>query len=61
MWRKLHTKKLHNLYSSRNIIKVIRKERSMRWVGGHAAAGDIRNTYKNFDRETSREKITREI
>jgi hypothetical protein len=34
-WRKLHNEKLHNLYSSPNIIKVT-KLRSRRW-GGHVA------------------------
>jgi hypothetical protein len=31
-WRKLHSEELHNLYSLRNIIRII-KERSMRWTG----------------------------
>jgi hypothetical protein len=30
-WRKLHNGELHNLYSSRNIIKQI-KSRRMRWL-----------------------------
>jgi hypothetical protein len=32
-WRKLHNDELHNLYSSRNIVRVI-KSRRMRWTGG---------------------------
>jgi hypothetical protein len=31
-WRKLHNVELHNLYSSPNIVRVI-KSRRMRWVG----------------------------
>jgi hypothetical protein len=31
-WRKLHNDELHSLYSSRNIVRVI-KSRRMRWAG----------------------------
>jgi hypothetical protein len=31
-WRKLHNDELHSLYSSLNIVRVI-KSRSMRWAG----------------------------
>jgi hypothetical protein len=31
-WRKLHNEKLHNLYSSPNIIRML-KSRRMRWAG----------------------------
>jgi hypothetical protein len=31
-WRKLHNEELHNLYSSTNIIRMI-KSRRMRWAG----------------------------
>jgi hypothetical protein len=31
-WRKLHNEQLHNLYSSSNIIRMI-KSRRMRWAG----------------------------
>jgi hypothetical protein len=34
-WRKLHNYELHSLYSSPNIVRVI-KSRKMRWAG-HAA------------------------
>jgi hypothetical protein len=41
-WRKLHNKELHNLYSSPNIIRVI-KSRRMRWVGHVAHMVEVRN------------------
>jgi hypothetical protein len=44
-WRKLHNKELHNLYSSPNIIRII-KSRRMRWVGHVARMGEKRNTYR---------------
>jgi hypothetical protein len=31
-WRKLHNDELHNLYSSQNIVRVI-KSRRVRWAG----------------------------
>jgi hypothetical protein len=31
-WRKLHNEELHNLYSSSNVIRMI-KSRRMRWAG----------------------------
>jgi hypothetical protein len=37
-WRKLHNEELHNLYSSPNIIRVI-KSRRMRWAGHVAQIG----------------------
>jgi hypothetical protein len=37
-WRKLHNDELHSLYSSQNIVKVI-KSRRMRWVGYVACMG----------------------
>jgi hypothetical protein len=38
-WRRLYNKELHNLYTSPNIIWVI-KSRKMRWVGHVAHNGD---------------------
>jgi hypothetical protein len=38
-WRKLHNEELHNLYSSPNIIKMI-KSRRMRWTGRIARMGE---------------------
>jgi hypothetical protein len=43
-WRKLHKEELHNLYSSRNIIRMI-KSRRMRWVGHIARMEETSNAY----------------
>jgi hypothetical protein len=40
--RKLHNEELHNLYSSPNIIRMI-KSRKMRWAGHTAHMEDKRN------------------
>jgi hypothetical protein len=40
-WRKLHDEELHNLYSSRNIIGMI-KSRRIRWTGHVARMGGRR-------------------
>jgi hypothetical protein len=37
-WRKLHNDELHSLYSSPNIVRVI-KSRIMRWAGHVARVG----------------------
>jgi hypothetical protein len=44
-WRKLHKEELHNLYSSPNIIRII-KSRRMRWVGHVVRMGEKRNVYR---------------
>jgi hypothetical protein len=44
-WRKLHNKELHDLYSSPNIIGII-KSRRMRWAGHVARMGEKRNAYR---------------
>jgi hypothetical protein len=41
-WRKLHNKELHDLYSSRSIIRMI-KTRRMRWAGHAARIGEKKN------------------
>jgi hypothetical protein len=46
-WRKLHNEKLHNLYSSPIIIRMI-KSRRMKWAGHVARMGNKRNAYKIF-------------
>jgi hypothetical protein len=37
-WRKFHNDELHSLYSSRNIVRVI-KSRRMRWAGTRGTHG----------------------
>jgi hypothetical protein len=39
-WRKLHNNELHSLYSSPNIVRVI-KPRRMRWAGHVARMGEV--------------------
>jgi hypothetical protein len=43
-WRKPHNEELHNLYSSPNIIRMI-KSRRMRWAGHVARMGEKRNIH----------------
>jgi hypothetical protein len=43
-WRKLHNVELHNLYTSPNIIRVI-KSRRVRWVRYVACVGEMKNAY----------------
>jgi hypothetical protein len=44
-WRKLHNDELYNLYSSPNIVRVI-KSRRMRWAGHVARMGEGRGVYR---------------
>jgi hypothetical protein len=44
-WRTLHNEELNGLYSSPNIIRVI-KSRRMRWVGHVAYMGEKRGAYR---------------
>jgi hypothetical protein len=44
-WRKLHNEELHNLYPSRNIIR-INKSRRMRWAGHVACIEEQMNAYR---------------
>jgi hypothetical protein len=44
-WRKLHKEELHNLYSSRSIIRIM-KSRRMRWAGHVARMGEKSNVYR---------------
>jgi hypothetical protein len=46
-WRKLHNDELHSLYSSTNIVRVI-KSRRMRWAGHVACMGEGRVVYSVF-------------
>jgi hypothetical protein len=44
-WRKLHNDELHSLYSSPNIVRVI-KSRRMMWAGYVARMGEGRGVYR---------------
>jgi len=44
-WRKLHNEELNDLYSSPNIVLVI-KSRRMRWAGHVASMGERRGVYR---------------
>jgi hypothetical protein len=44
-WRNLHNDELHSLYSSPNIVRVI-KSRKMRWAGHVARMGEGRSVYR---------------
>jgi hypothetical protein len=48
-WRRLHNEELHNLYSSPNIIRVIKFR--MRWTEHVAHMGEMRRAYKNLFRK----------
>jgi hypothetical protein len=52
-WRKLHNDKFHGLYSSRNIIRVI-KSRRMRWAGHVARMGGGERYLQVFGWEAQR-------
>ena len=43
-WRRLHNEELNDLYSSPNIVRVI-KSRRMRWAGHVARIGEERGVY----------------
>jgi hypothetical protein len=44
-WRRLHDEELNDLYSSPNVIRVI-KSRRMRWTGHVARMGEKRGVYR---------------
>jgi len=44
-WRRVHNEELNNLYSSPNIVRVI-KSRIMRWAGHVARMGEERGVYR---------------
>jgi hypothetical protein len=50
-WRKLHIEKLNDLYSSPNIMQVIRQTRMM-WAVHVASKGEGRGVYRILDVET---------
>jgi hypothetical protein len=55
-WRKLHNEELHNLYSSPNIIRMI-KLRRMGW-SGHVARVEKRGMHIKFGGKATRKEIT---
>jgi hypothetical protein len=57
-WRKLNSEELHNLYSSPNIIRMI-KSRRMSWEVHVACRGEKRNAYRILDGKAGRQKTTR--
>jgi hypothetical protein len=59
-WRKLHNDELHILYSSPNIISVI-KSRRMTWTGLVARMGEGRGAYRVFGWEARRKETTGKI
>jgi len=46
-WRRLHNEELDDLYSSPNIVRVI-KSRRIRWVGHVVHMGEERGLYRNL-------------
>ena len=46
-WRRLHNEELYDLYSSSNIIRLI-KSRKTRWAGRVACMGDRRGAYRGL-------------
>jgi hypothetical protein len=54
-WRKLYNEELDRLYSSRNIVSVI-KSRRMRWVGHVARMGAGERSLQSFGWEARREE-----
>jgi len=55
-WRRLHNEELNDLYSSPNIVRVI-KSRRMRWAGHVARMGEQRGCIGSWW-ETGREETT---
>jgi hypothetical protein len=56
----LHNKELHNLFSSSNIIGMI-KSRRIRWAGHVARMGEKRNAYRIIGGKSRREETTGKI
>ena len=58
-WRRLHKEELNDLYSSPNIVRVI-KSKIMRWAGHVARMGDERGVYRVLVEETGGKETTGE-
>jgi hypothetical protein len=56
-WRKLHNDELHSLYSSLNIVRVI-KLRRIRWAGHVAHMGGGKRCLQGLGWETRRQETT---
>jgi len=46
-WRRLHSEELYSLYTSPNIIRVV-KSRRLRWAGNVARMEVMRNAYTTW-------------
>jgi hypothetical protein len=57
-WRKLLNEELHDLYSSPNIIRMI-KSRRVRWAGHVARMEETRNAYRIFVGKARMKETTR--
>jgi hypothetical protein len=55
-WRKLHNEELHNLFSSPNIMRMI-KSRRMRWAGHIARIGTKRYAYRVLVGKPERKRL----
>ena len=58
-WSRLHNEELNDLYSSPNIVRVI-KSRRMIWVGHVARMGEERGVYRVFVGEAGVKETTGE-
>ena len=58
-WRRLHNEELNDLFSSPNIVRVI-KSRRMRWAGHVARMGEEREVYRVLVGKTGGKETTGE-
>ena len=56
-WRKLHIEELNDLYSSHNIVRVI-KSRRRRWNGACGEYGSYERHIQGFGEETCKKETT---
>jgi len=56
-WRKVHNEELNDMYSSPNIVRMI-KSRRMRWAGHIARMGERRGVYRVLVGETEGKRTT---
>jgi hypothetical protein len=54
-WSKIHNKELYELYSSSNIIRVMKSKR-IRWAGHVARTGERRSVYRIFMKRSEKKK-----